>query len=556
LGDKTLLSLADTAGQSNDVVLSEKERTFVKGALFDIDVLVKTQRHTEDDYELEQLLSLQQKLNIAVAPHKSLAPDILTTIFTELALISSERPNRYGLEDPHFNDEWDSRPLLEIIRWRHYEPSTIRQVCARWRHLVIHQTALWSNMRIPFLSDWGQLERDIGNPSWATVASKALYILPKNTALSLELMIRRDVHDIFSTLLLPCATYLSSLSIDAGYLTFQSILKIKRVQFPLLTNVRLICDDSSVVPNEESSNLPNGNTSNILECAPNIRVLTVLASLASMRKMFIDSVNLQHLTALDLRDGLSLEEIFPILTQCTNLSRLRTFLQIEHKSSHPIIELPNLQELTVLSLGGTQDSVFDYLRVPNLIALKAWCEHTPSLDHMISMITRSNCKLLQFEDQWSASLFNTPPRLDQYTKLMDKMPLLQKLQTGVDFNAEVLQAIGTGTFLPYLSSLKCALYVTGSDILEALESGLRMRDSSVPPLAPCHIICLSMLEMSTPEDNQALRERRKEFMTTYGVDVEVHSRIALGFADLDDDSGEAPDSLNFNLGFNGSDDDL
>ncbi|KAF8064437.1 hypothetical protein FPV67DRAFT_223157 [Lyophyllum atratum] len=533
------------AGATNSNILTDQEKMRARG------VELYTERSLSClDQEIASLLARRDaveqrlsKIQIALAPHKELSPELLAKIFVWTMA-----------------GDW-----LDFPRSLSRSPFVLLEVCSQWRRVALSEANLWNKVVIsyPWTMRAERFSKLISRVRLALPASGPLYV-----GLHVDNSLCSD--KIFDDFVLPILPRIKDLRVHTDIIAFSKLFQAPPNALTSLTSMRLdfssvhregvplpefdravifrhaanlkrveICTRHFVAPlllplpipwHQLSSLLLKGlryltpsYLNDILQQCVKLQELSATLSRDPDTAVVVSGLHLFHLRILEL-DG-SLEEphslaglLFPwaqlttirffrlrgietpwdtydMLCECLHVEELSVNIpSIRVRSDSPDlwtggIMLTHLTNLTIrLPLGNSL--IMKNLVVPALTSLNVVCAGIyPIPAELISdMITQSGCSLLSLTCDTSPGEYEA---LDRLLPLLDSLEELKGTKLLID--PSDIQRIASGEVLPRLRRLTCRLRMDALgpfiDLLETrlTQEGAENQRTSSIRYARCYI---------------------------------------------------------------------
>lgn len=430
------------AGTSNDL-LSDRDSRIVRQLLsetsaklddLDRDILVD---RSPSQHLLEQRSLLYERIErfrIALAPHKSIPPELWNYVF----LLASGR----GV-------------TLPLRRYRSSVPWSVSYVCSTWRQIALAEPRLWDTINIDYslTSNYSRLNSIANNvisrsgECGISLASTEFTSMFEDSIFSLAAQ-REHTHRIHH---LNISTTRDAL--------------VQYLESPPLQLVSLESMTLSILGHYHFNDLLTHNPMTLFSDAQSLRKITLIAFLQYRLLPELLIVPWGHITDLVLRQVVIPHDMtLTMLRQCTNLVNCTltlgdlsdTVLLNPPDNDHPVTTL-HLRSLTLqVDLTELAIHLFGSISLPSLRALDigpnprgAISQALPQ-DALLSMIKRSGCMLGAFTCR--------------YRNEFDLHPLLQEMRelhnltlTAHHVGASVFEAMSRGELLPKLELIHCEL---------------------------------------------------------------------------------------------------
>jgi hypothetical protein len=484
MDDPILRQLIQTAGQSNVLLPSSNEIVIAKTLLAqtsrELSDIQTNIRHLQD--RCDDLAVIQQRLEIAIAPHKHLPTELLADIFAEV-VETSGKGSEAGFA---------SSSVLSIDSLSEYAAWPLRQVCSRWRTVVLEHSNLWNKISIHWLTS-----QTIMNPDQTTRwIDNAMNILPREGAVSLDLEMpgRGEVAEaVINDLLIPLAGRLVSLNLclrlesrNTSFFELPHSITFSRLSF-----LRLRILQRGATQPIDVSRLPSTNWT-VIDSAQNLTSFAMsYERLSGMTAYYEDVIlprlNYSLISRLDvaINNTVEVDYVCQLLNLASNLEsltlRATSLTEPTNDISHQqlVITLQSLCVFEVVVEPGAYMPVvgrliLDVLKLPCLRVLKMRGMPLISVQSIGQLITRSSCLIEHVEDLES-HIYAHP----NYLAFWEGVKSLKSLVTDKYLDHNLILRIAIGQVLPHCKYTKWCSGTKASTTAHNLLYGLEAYEGNL-----------------------------------------------------------------------------
>ncbi|RDB27365.1 hypothetical protein Hypma_004480 [Hypsizygus marmoreus] len=498
------------AGRSNTIVLSESEACVAKALLEEVQghsnrltLEISPMPANLDDLKArnEAVAARIDRLQTALAPHKRLPSELLSTIF--------------------FDTLDSGRAILVPDSPAESWPWPLRTVCSRWRDVAVSDIRLWDSVTCR-MQKW---DTKVGE-SLASVL-QSITALCKAAPSRLEIDIHRYTdHGLegyvqFEPFHLnsfpPLPTPITGISLSLPPLCLIQFFHSSSSKFPSLTSLSL--DLQHVRPMDHLlTELFYG--ASFFDDAHSLRKLTIRSS-QDLSEIYIrPRIPWSQLTKLDFSgQALSALSVLQVLRQCRQL--VVCLLWVEHDYFHfpPLqdirienVAMPHLRSLMVRGKILEGNHFFARLLVPSLAELHFTMEYQHTFTDLSGMIHRSRASLKIFEyDSNETYISPEPSELEDF---LENTPSLAEFDAFLEIPRSTLRRVSRGELLSRLEVLKCVVAIDDLDALVAIFVNRKKRTG--------HLYALREVLIRVGEEGRESRlERLRSLKEAYRIDFAV-----------------------------------
>ena len=390
-----LQSILNSPWINTNEAIPESEQLGLRGLLRDVERELKS-IDTEITSTQEYILLLQErrtgyvedmkKLRLAMAPHRSLPPEILAEIFLHYAAEIAEQ----------FIHDF---PMLTYRRLSPF-PWVLGHICSRWRQIALAEPRIWSTIGFK-AAEQGDLL--MLNEAFKRGGQSRLWLLASDLALGNESI----HHDFLRDVVCSQSKRITELELSICGETFEKFLFLPSDSFPMLEAVRLAVFGSGF-----SRRTPDSDMS-VFRGAVRLRRIEIIAPLLSVKQirfpmnLCLSWPQLTHVNFGVLSIQVSIAHEFMML--CTSLHECDLILMADVFSKVPFpaasICLPHLRKLIIQEDGPDPNVLVKFIRPLVLPALE---------DFDLSPLERSSladiaplADLAPIIESWSTSRYPT-----------------------------------------------------------------------------------------------------------------------------------------------------
>ncbi|RDB18776.1 hypothetical protein Hypma_014517 [Hypsizygus marmoreus] len=462
-----------------------------------------------------QSLLLIKAIDAAIAPHKTLPPELLSQIFIYCAPTSLTFPPTHS--------------QATMAPW------TLMQVCSRWRKVALGTPEIWRCVTISY-----RLSRDNDKRKWAKrirrIVLAAHDILIRGTrTLTVSLAAgtyrceyllgdRNPITDI----ILPVSKRLTHIFVNSSDILLCRFLESSPLAFDSLESIRVDLDHNWALR-------PRTGVLNdmlVLSHSPRLHTIEICDpssksdQLARLHTFKLPWIQLTHVILIDA--WTTPEACYSLLSQCRKLTKCILCISFEQKRtpSSTSFRPDCVLHTKVQSIGFHFDfplergSFFpaDFLRpfvLPSLKALEiSGTELNPGHhieDDILSLVNRSQCKLERLKMIWMRLNHDQEVELDNL--LVAISPNLVECElNSLPLSCSILDLAARGLLLPKLEVLTCDIMSWGDldrflDLVEC-RSNETLRPHSIVKSAMVHF----RQSYDVGEFTKAVRERAMSAM--------------------------------------------
>ncbi|RDB19134.1 hypothetical protein Hypma_014248 [Hypsizygus marmoreus] len=477
------------AGTSNHVVLSEPETTVAKFVLsnaerdfqaFDIQFAELARKRDQDAVQLD-------RLRAAIAPHKRLPTEILSFIF----LLST-----------------GNEPINIPLCPESCAPWMLRQVCSRWRSIILDDRRIWNDILVNLETDNG---KDYAECEDINRSARVLdIILPKSGPLTFGLRIdgsTERTQKALELLLTPFPSRIVNIYIALYGDRFPMFHAMLRDQFTSLKSLELEFTDSMTVGRSSISAFPRS-----------LQTFSISGDRTSYYAISYPHINWSNITELNISIlHLSFSRLHRILKHCINLRICDVSVHLGIRSvPSQQINLPRLHSLTILLDHGT---IFYPFTLPSLSSLDISHKGLFPAAEITAMIQRSGCALQELHvDERKRKVAECDPKA--LGALFVAAPSLREVcLLDIVVPNPILERIREGDLLPRLTVFKCRLNAeTLGTFLDVIE---RRMQENIPGTSTCELRYATGM---FPQDLGLLSDMQSVFMRATEIE-RIHGKV-------------------------------
>ncbi|RDB27391.1 hypothetical protein Hypma_004505 [Hypsizygus marmoreus] len=444
------------AGRSNTIILSESEARVAKRLLEEVQVNVNRldleilrMQAILADLELQRDVAVarRSRLQTAIAPHKRLPSELLSTIFLET--LDSGRAV--------------FAPDCPVETW----PWPLRAVSSRWRDVAISDIRLWDSVACRLQKSRLNMGQRLAN------ALGSIITYCKVAPSRLEIDISEDKGHLpeqyvpFEPLLLtyfpPLPTPITTLCMSLHPARLMYFLNASASIFPHLESLILDLRYTVTESDRYTADIFAGilYRANFFNDAHSLRRLTIRFSTNLSEICTHPRIPWNQLTELDF-SGLALPavSVLKVLKQCGQLVICHLWVEHDHYHLSALedieidhVVLPNLRSLTVVGKILEGNRFFSRLFVPSLAELHFMMAYPHAFTDISRMISSSEAFLKIFEYDSNEAYIS--PEASELEDFLDNTPSLVELDAFLELPRSTLERVSQGGLLPRLEVLKC-----------------------------------------------------------------------------------------------------
>ncbi|RDB21579.1 hypothetical protein Hypma_011248 [Hypsizygus marmoreus] len=427
----------ETAAKSNNLLpLPDAERHFIHNLLSDaaqdlgsVDIEVDRTRSALDGRLLH--VHAEKVTDIAVAPHRTLPPELLAKMFI------------------HCMEDELGGPILLLPQSAGSLPWTLGHICSRWRQIVLQEPTLWNNISITY-----------HNSTHIPAMMKEALFRSAEASLSISIYShpsRNGPHDEnpLPTMILPYIHRLRTLSLFVSAPSIRQFLSEVSESPPALKVIEFWGDGNIEQTLRETKMFENASNLRklLLKSIHNYVPLSVLPSAEDI------PVPWAQLTHLELAFAfMSPDTAHNLLRVCSNLQECRFKIGSSQRGVVPTdtVVVPHLRRLQfeVETVSASCEFIRPLL-LPSLTALDEGSleERGLSYSSLLSLIRRSRCEITELR-------MKGPSAPDQdLERLLEAVPKIRDLAIFSPLSSAVVMRIATRQLAPKLQIVEC--YVNG-----------------------------------------------------------------------------------------------